>query len=78
MAAYRGQLRHSGKQHPCDNQMGGKHPCQGRDFQPARKKAPLKDPGDYDVALADATETPIERPKKNSGGSIPARKSGTP
>ena len=45
MAAYRGQLRHSGKQHPCDNQMGGKHPCQGRDFQPARKKGAAERPG---------------------------------
>jgi len=41
------------------------------------KKALLKDSGGYDVALADATETPIERPKKNSGGSTPARKRGT-
>ena len=42
------------------------------------KKALLKDPGDYEVVLVDATETPIECPQKNSGGSIPARKSGTP
>jgi len=30
------------------------------------KKALLKDPGDYDVVLVDATETPIERPKKTT------------
>jgi len=41
------------------------------------KKALLKDPGGYDVVLVDATETPIERPQKNSEGSTPARKSGT-
>ena len=41
------------------------------------KKALLKAPGDYDVALADATETPIERPQKNNECSAPARKSGT-
>jgi len=41
------------------------------------KKALVKDSGGYDVALVDATETPIERPQKNSGGSAPARKRGT-
>jgi len=30
------------------------------------KKALLKDPGDYEVVLVDATETPIERPKKTA------------
>jgi len=41
------------------------------------KKALVEDAGGYDVVLVDATETPIERPKKNSGGSALARKKGT-
>jgi hypothetical protein len=32
---------------------------------------------EYSVVLVDATETPIERPKKNSGASTRARKSAT-
>jgi len=41
------------------------------------KKALAEDAGNYELVLVDAIETPIERPKKNSGGGIPARKSGT-
>lgn len=33
---------------------------------------------DWPVVLVDATETPIERPKKNSGATTAARKNATP
>ena len=42
---------------------------------PGRKAAASSD-RQFDVLLIDATETPIERPKKNSGAIIRARKSG--
>jgi hypothetical protein len=32
---------------------------------------------EYEVILIDATETPVERPKKNKSIGIPARKSAT-
>ena len=32
---------------------------------------------EYEVILVDATESPIERPKKSKSGTIPERKSGT-
>ena len=38
------------------------------------KKALLKSDVDYEVILIDATETPIERPKKNSGNGTQVRK----
>jgi hypothetical protein len=41
------------------------------------KKALRTTDVEYSVVLVDATETPIERPKKNSGVSIPARRSAT-
>ena len=41
------------------------------------KKALLED-AELEVVLVDVTETPIERPKKNSAPGIPGRKSGTP
>lgn len=41
------------------------------------KKALLKSDIEYEVVLIDATETPIERPKKNKNDSIPARKNNT-
>lgn len=41
------------------------------------KKALLDNAEDYDVILIDAAESPIERPKKNSADSIPARKRNT-
>jgi hypothetical protein len=47
-----------------------KHP----DFSLPGKKALLKSDIDYEVVLIDATETPIERPKKNKNTSTPARK----
>jgi hypothetical protein len=41
------------------------------------KKALLKSEMEYEVVLIDATETPIERPKRGRNFGIPARKSGT-
>jgi hypothetical protein len=32
---------------------------------------------EYEVVLIDATETPVERPKRGSKNGIPERKSGT-
>ena len=40
------------------------------------KKALLEDAG-IEVVLVDVTETPVERPKKNSAAGIRARRSGT-
>lgn len=40
------------------------------------RKALLKSDMEYELVLIDATETPIERPKKNNATIIPARKSG--
>jgi len=42
------------------------------------RKAPLKSDMEYEVILVDATESPIERPKKSKGGTIPERKSVIP
>ena len=39
------------------------------------RKAPLKSDMEYEVILVDATESPIERPKKSKNGTIPERKS---
>lgn len=41
------------------------------------RKALLKNDIEYEVILIDATETPIERPKRGSGSGILGRKSGT-
>jgi hypothetical protein len=41
------------------------------------KKALLQSDTEIDTALIDATESPIERPKKDSGETIPAKRSGT-
>jgi len=41
------------------------------------RKALLKSDVDYEVILIDATETPIERPKRGSKNGIPARKNVT-
>jgi hypothetical protein len=38
------------------------------------KKALLKSDSEYEVVLADATETSIERPKKNKKNTIQAKK----
>ena len=42
------------------------------------RKALLKSDVEFEVVLIDATETPVERPKKDSEIGIPVRKSGTP
>jgi hypothetical protein len=42
------------------------------------RKALLKSDVEYEVILVDATETPIERPKRGSESITPGRKSGTP
>jgi len=41
------------------------------------KKTLLKSETEYEVILVDATETPVERPKRGSGNGTPARRSGT-
>ena len=41
------------------------------------RKALLKSDMEFEVVLIDATETPVERPKRGSGNGIPGRKSGT-
>ena len=41
------------------------------------RKASLKSDMEYEVILVDATESPIERPKKSKNDTIPERKSGT-
>ena len=40
------------------------------------RKAPLTSDMEYEVVLIDATESPIERPKKSKSGTIPGSKSG--
>jgi hypothetical protein len=50
-----------------------KHP----DFALPGKKALQKSDVEYEVILVDASETPIERPKKNKKLSTPARRKGT-
>jgi hypothetical protein len=42
------------------------------------RKALLKSDMEYEVVLVDATESPIERPKKSKDTTTAARKSGTP
>lgn len=51
-----------------------KHP----DFALPGRKALLKSDVEYEVVLIDATESPIERPKKNKRISTQARKRNTP
>jgi hypothetical protein len=41
------------------------------------RKALVKSDMQYEVVLVDATESPVERPKKGSENGIPGRKSGT-
>ena len=50
-----------------------KHP----DFALPGRKALHRSDMRYEVVLVDATETPIQRPKKNKGTSIPAKRNGT-
>ncbi len=48
------------------------------DFRLPGKKRLRDSDNQLGVIVVDATETPIERPKKNSGDTIRARRSGTP
>lgn len=48
-----------------------------KEFRLPGRKALLKSDNKFEVVLIDATESPIERPKKNSGISIPVKKSAT-
>ena len=41
------------------------------------RKALLKSDMQYEVVLIDATETPVERPKKSKGSGTPAKRKGT-
>jgi len=41
------------------------------------KKALLRSDAQYDTVLIDVTESPVERPKKDSGDAIPAKRNGT-
>lgn len=50
-----------------------KHP----DFALPGRKALLKSDMEYELVLIDATETPIERPKKNKNAFIPGKRKGT-
>jgi hypothetical protein len=50
-----------------------KHP----DFHLPGRKALQKSDVEYEVILVDATESPIERPKKNRKSTIPERRKGT-
>jgi DDE superfamily endonuclease len=48
------------------------------DFALPGRKALLKSDIEYDVILIDATESPIERPKKSKNSFIPERRKDTP
>jgi len=50
---------------------------QSKEFKLPGKKALLKDDIEFETLLIDATESPIERPKKNNVNSIQAKKSAT-
>ncbi len=47
-------------------------------FRLPGKKVLLEDGADFEVVLIDATETPVERPKKSNAGAIPVKRSDTP
>ncbi len=49
-----------------------------KEFRLPGRKALLKSDNEYEVILIDATESPIERPKKNSANSTRGKKSDTP
>jgi hypothetical protein len=49
-----------------------------KEFRLPGKKALLKNNHEYEVVLIDASETPIERPKKNKKDFIQGRRSATP
>jgi hypothetical protein len=46
-------------------------------FKLPGKKQLTKSNQEYEVVIVDATESPIERPKKNNTGIIPAKRNGT-
>jgi hypothetical protein len=46
-------------------------------FRLPGKKKLLEDGADFEVVLIDATETPVERPKKSSAAAIRERRNGT-
>ncbi len=48
---------------------------QSKEFRLPGKKALLESKNEFEIILIDATETPIERPKKNNGSSIQERRS---
>ena len=48
-----------------------------KEFSLPGKKALLKSDHEFEIVLVDATESPIERPKKNSVNFTRAKKSGT-
>jgi hypothetical protein len=48
-----------------------------RVFRIPGKKALLDPAMEWEVVLIDATETPVERPKKSSADAIPAKRNGT-
>jgi hypothetical protein len=47
------------------------------EFSLPGKKELLKSDAEYEVVLIDATETPVERPKRGKNSGIPGRKSDT-
>jgi hypothetical protein len=49
-----------------------------KDFSLPGRKELLKSDMEYEVVLIDATETPIERPKKDKSISTPAKRRGIP
>jgi hypothetical protein len=48
-----------------------------KQFSLPGKKALLKSDMQFEVVLVDASESPVERPKKDSGAPTPARRNGT-
>jgi hypothetical protein len=48
-----------------------------KQFSLPGKKALLKSDMQFEIVLIDASESPVERPKKDSGGTTPARRNGT-
>ena len=50
---------------------------QSKEFSLPGKKALYKDDIEYEVILVDATESPIERPKKSKKSTTPAKRNDT-
>lgn len=51
---------------------------QSKEFKLPGRKALIKSDAEYEVILVDATESPIERPKKNNANITRERKNATP